>query len=77
MRFPNESKEYRTARDELLAGEAELRRQEEVVAALRRTLPVGGEVTQDYEFEEWLDAKGDTRPVRMSDLFGDKTTLLL
>jgi predicted dithiol-disulfide oxidoreductase (DUF899 family) len=77
MRFPNESAEYRAARDELLAAEAELRRQEETVAALRRTLPPGGEVAQDYEFEEWVDAKGDTRSVRLSELFGDKTTLML
>jgi len=77
MRFPNESKEYRAARDELLAAEMELRRQEEAVATKRRTLPLGGEITQDYEFEEWADRLGDTRPVRMSELFGDKTTLLL
>jgi predicted dithiol-disulfide oxidoreductase (DUF899 family) len=77
MRFPNESTEYRAARDELLAAEAELRRQEETVAAKRRTLPLGGETTQDYEYEEWADGLGDVRNVRMSELFGDKTTLLL
>jgi len=77
MRFPNESEEYRTARDELLAAEIELRRQEEAVAAKRRTLPPGGEVPHDYQFEEWVDAKGDTRSVRMSELFGDKDTLML
>jgi predicted dithiol-disulfide oxidoreductase (DUF899 family) len=43
-RFPGESPEYRTARDRLLEAEAELRRQTEAVAALRRALPSGGVV---------------------------------
>jgi predicted dithiol-disulfide oxidoreductase (DUF899 family) len=37
--FPNESREYRQARNALLAEEIELRRHIERVAALRRTLP--------------------------------------
>lgn len=37
--FPNESPEYRKARNELLVEELELRRQIERVAAKRRALP--------------------------------------
>ncbi len=37
--FPNESPEYRQARNDLLAQEIELRRHIERVAALRRALP--------------------------------------
>jgi predicted dithiol-disulfide oxidoreductase (DUF899 family) len=51
MKWPNESAEYRRARDELLEAEIELRRREEAVAAQRRALPEGGEVTGDYVFD--------------------------
>jgi predicted dithiol-disulfide oxidoreductase (DUF899 family) len=49
--FPNESAEYRTARNELLNAEIALRRQTEAVAAMRRALPIGGEIKEDYAFE--------------------------
>jgi predicted dithiol-disulfide oxidoreductase (DUF899 family) len=52
VRFPNESAAYRAARSELLEAELALRRQLEAVAALRRRLPLGGEVHEDYAFEE-------------------------
>jgi predicted dithiol-disulfide oxidoreductase (DUF899 family) len=68
-RFPDESAEYRRARDELLAAEVELRRQEEQVAAQRRALPLGGAVTTDYEFDEWDPEAGGPRAVRLSELF--------
>jgi predicted dithiol-disulfide oxidoreductase (DUF899 family) len=71
-RFPNESAEYRRARDGLLEAEIALRRQIEAVAAQRRALPPGGEVPEDYLFEEGEDA----RPVRMSQLFAGKPTLI-
>jgi len=72
-RFPNEDGAYREARDALLLAEVKLRRQVERVAAQRRALPPGGAVREDYGFEE-----GDpARPVRLSELFGDKETLLL
>jgi predicted dithiol-disulfide oxidoreductase (DUF899 family) len=72
-RFPNESPQYRAARDRLLAAEMALRRQIEAVAAERRALPPGGRVAEDYVFEE-----GDgARRVKMSELFGDKSVLLL
>ncbi len=71
-RFPGEDAAYRAARDRLLLAELELRRQDERVAALRRALPPGGRA-QDYVFEEGADG----RPVKLSELFGDKDSLLL
>ena len=73
VRFPNESPEYRAARDRLLAAEIALRRQIEAVAAARRALPPGGHVAEDYVFAEGDDA----HPVKLSELFGDKSVLLL
>ena len=63
-RFPDESRAYRTARDKLLDAELKLRKQVEQVAALRRRLPLGGEVPEDYEFEE-----GAAKKIRLSQLF--------
>ena len=78
MHLPGESAEYRRARDELLTAEMELRRQAEAVAAQRRRLPLGGEVPEDYTFEEWDAAANTGRPVRLSELFADgKDTLFL
>src|ERR1700738_1322868 len=51
VRFPNESAEYRCAREVLLAEEIELRRHIERVAEQRRRLPPGGEVERQYAFE--------------------------
>lgn len=72
MRFPNENKAYRTAREKLLSAELKLRRDIEKVAALRRKLPAGGAVPEDYAFEEGEPA----RKVRLSDLFGERDTLV-
>ena len=47
VRFPNESDEYRRARNALLAEEIELRRHIERVAEQRRALPAGGKVPKD------------------------------
>jgi predicted dithiol-disulfide oxidoreductase (DUF899 family) len=67
VRFPNEPADYRAARDELLRAEADLRQHVEAVAAMRRRLPVGGALPNDYIFEE---ADGDAvRRVRLSELF--------
>jgi predicted dithiol-disulfide oxidoreductase (DUF899 family) len=63
-RFPNETPTYRAARDELLRAEAELRRRTEDIAAMRRRLPLGGAVPEDYAFDA-----GDGRTVRLSELF--------
>lgn len=77
-RFPGETEEYRTARDDLLAAEMELRQKTEDVAALRRKLPLGGKVAQDYTFEEVLPDEDGTRSVRFSELFGPgKDTLIV
>jgi predicted dithiol-disulfide oxidoreductase (DUF899 family) len=69
--IPNESKEYRRARDELLREEIELRRHIERVAEQRRALPPGGEVIGAYRFE------GEQGPLDFADLFGDKQTLVI
>lgn len=68
---PNESAEYRRARNELLREEIELRRQIERVAQLRRALPPGGEVIGDYRFE------GENGTTDFAGLFGDKQTLVV
>lgn len=76
-RFPGESPAYRKARDVLLKAEIGLRANIEAVAALRRMLPPGGEVEQDYVFEG-LRADGGTGAVRLSELFAPgKNTLVV
>lgn len=69
--YPNESAEYRAARNALLAEEIELRRHIERVAAQRRALPLGGQIAEDFEL---LSESG---PTRISRLFGDKDTLMI
>jgi predicted dithiol-disulfide oxidoreductase (DUF899 family) len=77
VRFPGEPASYREARDKLLRAEMELRGHVEAVAAQRRELPLGGEVPEDYEFEEWDEDAGSARAVRLSDLFEDRDALFL
>lgn len=77
LTFPNETAEYRDARDELLSAEIDLRAQVERVAAMRRALPSGGELKEDYEFEE-MTSDGQVRTVKLSELFdGSKNTLFV
>jgi predicted dithiol-disulfide oxidoreductase (DUF899 family) len=71
IRYPNESPEYRRARQALLIEEIELRRHLERVAEQRRALPPGGEVIKNYRFQS------ETGPVSFADLFGGKQTLLV
>jgi predicted dithiol-disulfide oxidoreductase (DUF899 family) len=71
MRWPNESPEYRRAREALLAEEIELRRHIERVAEQRRALPLGGAIPRMYRFQS------ERGPVTFADLFGDKQTLVL
>jgi predicted dithiol-disulfide oxidoreductase (DUF899 family) len=76
LSFPNESAEYRRARNALLDAETALRRQLEAVAAQRRALPLGGKILEDYEFE-WIGADERPEKVRLSQLFGDHPSVLL
>ena len=74
--FPNESREYRQARDVLLEQEILLRRHMEAVAAARRALPAGGKVPQDYVFDG-VGPSGTAAKIRLSQLFRDGTDTLL
>ena len=71
-RHPNESGEYRRARQALLIEEIELRRHAERVAEMRRALPPGGEVTGDFTF-----VAEDGSTVSLADLFGEHDTLVV
>ena len=72
IRHPNESDEYRKARQALLEEEIDLRRHVERVAEMRRNLPPGGEVPDDFFFV----AEGGSH-VSLSQLFGDHDTLVI
>jgi predicted dithiol-disulfide oxidoreductase (DUF899 family) len=76
LTYPNESVEYRKARNALLTEEMALRRQIEVVAEHRRALPPGGEVPEDYRFER-IGSNGMPETVALSKLFGRHNTLIL
>lgn len=69
--FPNESNEYRNARNALLVEEIELRRHLWRVAEQRRHLPPGGDIRRDYEF----DRKDGV--VTLPELFGEHHTLIV
>jgi predicted dithiol-disulfide oxidoreductase (DUF899 family) len=71
VHFPNESAAYRKARNALLVEEIELRRHIERVASQRRALPLGGEIPRDFKFVS------EQRPARLSELFGNKSTLMV
>ena len=74
VKFPGETGQYRSARNELLAAEDELRRLSEQVAAQRRALPPGGLLAEDYIFE----SAGNGSAVRFSELFAPgKDTLVI
>src|SRR5579859_7587568 len=71
-KFPGESYSYREARNQLLQAELDLRRKLEEVATLRRKLPPGGEVPEDYIFDEGaadLEDSKTIRQTRLSELF--------
>jgi predicted dithiol-disulfide oxidoreductase (DUF899 family) len=72
IRHPNESDEYRRARQQLLIEEIELRRNQERVSSLRRNLPPGGEVPREYHFVAETGAD-----VTLADLFGNHDTLVV
>jgi predicted dithiol-disulfide oxidoreductase (DUF899 family) len=74
--FPNESPEYRAARERLLQREVALRREMEAVAAEVRALPPGGPVREDYEFDH-IGNGGAPAKVRLSQLFRPGTDALI
>lgn len=77
LSFPNETAEYRVARDDLLRAEIELRDRIARVAEMRARLPMGGVVPEDYVFEE-SDGDSGVREVTLSGLFeGGKDALFL
>src|SRR5688572_14547300 len=76
LRYPNESRAYRDARDSLLKEEQALIDKVKSVAARRRSLPRGGQLKEDYVFQWANDGKVGKR-VKFSELFEDKNTLLL
>ena len=76
LRYPNESRQYRDARDALLKDEQELVDKVKAVAAKRRELPPGGQLKEDYTFQ-WANDGKVGKSVKFSELFGDKDTLLL
>jgi predicted dithiol-disulfide oxidoreductase (DUF899 family) len=65
--FPNEDQNYREARNMLLDEEIALRRHIERVAKMRRELPLGGKLKEDYVFDEVVD--GQPRKTKLSELF--------
>ncbi len=75
VRFPGESAHYRTAREQLLQQEIELRRSMEAVAEARRKLPPGGIVPEDYVFEG-TGSDGTPAMVKLSELFAPGTNSL-
>ena len=76
MRYPNESREYRDARDSLLKDEQQLVEKIKSVAERRRSLPRGGELKEDYVFQ-WANDGKIGKSVKFSELFVTKNTLLL
>jgi predicted dithiol-disulfide oxidoreductase (DUF899 family) len=71
-RFPGESAAYREARNQLLQAELTLRKNIEEVASLRRKLPLGGEIPEDYVFDEGshnLEDSATVRKTRIPELF--------
>jgi predicted dithiol-disulfide oxidoreductase (DUF899 family) len=74
--FPNESSDYRAARNKLLEREMALRREMEALASDIRALPPGGAVLQDYEFDH-IGGQGTPAKVRLSELFRAGTDTLI
>ena len=79
-RYPNESADYRAARDALLKDEQELIEQTKALAAKRRKLPPGGKLKEDYVFQWAGSGQKDKKvgqSVKFSELFGGKDTLIV
>ena len=74
LRYPNESREYRDARDSLLKDEQELIDKVKSVAEKRRNLPPGGRLKEDYVFQWASDGKVGKR-VKFSELTRSPTAV--
>ncbi len=80
IKFPNESDEYRGARNQLLQKEIQLRKSIEEISALRRNLPHGGKLKKNYSFEEGAASFDDfetVKQVRFSELFDENKRSLV
>ncbi|MBR1147528.1 DUF899 family protein [Bradyrhizobium sp. AUGA SZCCT0431] len=78
--FPDETDVYRQARDHLIGAEVALRRQLEEVARLRRSLPPGGKLKEDYVFDEGgidLNDRTALKRTHFSELFEGTTKTLV
>ena len=69
--FANESAEYASARQSLLASEIEARRVLTALAEQRQALPPGPVIDRDWRFRD-----SDGSELGLADLFGDKDTLI-
>jgi len=80
-KIPGETEEYRKARDELLEMEIALRNRLEEVAQLRRQLPFGGKLKENYVFDEGAADLSDlamVKQTRFSELFAPgKNSLII
>lgn len=76
LRYPNETIEYRQARDDLAMEEQALIRRVKAVAEQRRNLPLGGRLKENYAFA-WATNERLGEPVSFQELFRDKDSLLL
>lgn len=78
IKFPNETKEYRAARNALLEAEINLRSAVEAVARMRRQLPAGGKIREDYLFQSFAPGETQYSATPVSSLFGNgKNTLFI
>ncbi len=66
--FPNETDEYRRARNELLSFEIDLRSRIDRLGRMRMALPLGGALKEEYVFEA-MDRSGRATKVTFSELF--------
>lgn len=76
IRYPGETAEYRAARDRLLEAEIDIEKRLQEVSDMRRALPAGGPVRENYIFRTLSD--GAETDIALSDLFSPgKPTLLI
>ncbi len=76
LQYPNESRQYRKARNALLKEERKLVEKTKSVARKRGKLPLGGRLKEDYVFR-WANDGKVGKKVKFSSLFEGKKTLLV